>query len=78
MKINIINDQKNFRFLYIELHFPSLGKIDAFNEWTDQYYSGFKMSFPTEIYYLNDKEGYWHFALTFLGFGFRLVNQHGY
>jgi hypothetical protein len=78
MKINIIKDEKNFRFLFIELHFPSLGKIDAFNEWTDEYYSGFKMSFPTEFYYLNDKEGYWHFALTFLGFGFRLVNQHGY
>ena len=78
MKINIINDQKNFKFLYIDLHFPSLGKIDRFNEWTDQYFSGFKISFPTEVYYLNDREGYWHFSLTFLGFGFRLVNQHGY
>ena len=78
MKINIIKDEKNFRFLYIELRFPNLGKIDTFNEWTDEYYSGFKISFPTEIYYLNDKEGCWHFALTFLGFGFRLVNQHGF
>ena len=57
MKINIINDQKNFKFLYIDLHFPSLGKIDRFNEWTDQYFSGFKISFPTEVYYLNDREG---------------------
>ena len=78
MKINIINDEKNFRFLYIKLCFPSIGKVNIFNEWTDQYFSGIKISFPTEIYYLNDKEGFWHFALTFLGFGFRLVNQHGY
>ena len=78
MKINIIKDEKNFRFLYIELYFPIRGRINKFNAWTDQYFSGFKMSFPTEIYYLNDKEGFWHFALTFLGFGFRLVNQHGY
>ena len=78
MKINIINDEKNFRFFYIELYFPSIGRINRFNEWTDQYFSGFKMSFTTEIYYLNDREGFWHFALTFLGFGFRLVNQNGY
>jgi len=78
MKINIIKDEKNFRFLYIELYFPIIGRVNRFNEWTDQYFSGFKISFPTEIYHLNDKEGYWHFALTFLGFGFRLVNQHGY
>ena len=78
MKINIIKDEKNFRFLYIELCFPSIGRVNRFNEWTDQYFSGFKISFPTEIYYLNDKEGYRHFTLTFLGFGFRLVNQHGY
>jgi hypothetical protein len=78
MKIKIINDEKNFRFLYIELYLPSIGRVNRFNEWTDQYFSGFKISFPTEIYYLNDKEGYWHFTLTFLGFGFRLVNQHGY
>ena len=43
MKINIINDEKNFKFLYIELYFPSIGKIDRFNEWTDQYFSGFKI-----------------------------------
>jgi hypothetical protein len=78
MKINIIKDEKNFRFLFIELYFPIIGRINRFNEWTDQYFFGFKMSFPTEIYYLNDKEDFWHFALTFLGFGFRLVNQHGY
>jgi len=78
MKINIIKDEKNFRFLYIELYFPIIGRINRFNEWTDQYFFGFKMSFPTEFYYLNDKEGFWHFALTFLGFVFRLVNQHGY
>ncbi len=78
MKINIINDEKNFRFLFIELYVPSIGRVNRFNEWTDQYFSGFKISFPTEIYYLNDKEGFWHFTLTFLGFGFRLANQHGY
>ena len=78
MKINIINDEKNFKFLFIELHFPSLGKIDAFNEWTDEYYSGFKMSFPTEIYYLNVREGYRHFSLTLVGFGAKIVNQNGF
>lgn len=78
MKINIINDEKNFRFLYIQLCFPSIHRVNTFNEWTDQSYFGFKISFPTEIYHLNDKEGYWHFTLTFLGFGFKLVNQHGY
>ena len=78
MKINIINDEKNFRFLYIEFQFPRINRINKFNEWSDDYFSGFKMSFPTELFYLNDKEGYWYFALTFLGFGFRLVNQHGY
>jgi hypothetical protein len=60
------------------LCFPSIGRVNRFNEWTDQYFSGFKISFPTEIYYLNDREGFWHFALTFFGFGFRLVNQDGY
>jgi len=78
MKINIINDEKNFRFFYIELQFPRINRINKFNEWSDDYFSGFKMSFPTELFYLNDKEGYWYFALTFLGFGFKLVNQHGY
>ena len=78
MKINIINDEKNFRFLFIELYFPRIKRINRFIEWTDQHCSGFEMSFPTEIYYLNDKEGFWYFTLTFLGFGFRLVNQHGY
>jgi hypothetical protein len=78
MKINIIKDEKNCKFLYIELYLPSIGKINKFNEWTDQSFSGFKISFPTEIYYLNDKQSYWHFTLTFLGFGFRLLNQHGY
>jgi len=78
MKIKIINDEKNFRFLYIELCFPIISRVNKFNEWTDQYFSGIKISFPTEIYYLNDKEGFWHFTLTFLGFGFKLVNQHGY
>ena len=78
MRINIINDEKNFRFLYIELYFPSIGKFKRFYEWTDDYYEGFKASFPTEIYYLNDRKDFWHFILTFLGFGFRLVNQHGY
>jgi len=78
MKINIIKDEKNFRFLYIELYVPSIGRINKFNEWTDQSFSGFKMSFPTEIYYLNDKEGFWHFSLTFLGFGAKIVNQNGY
>ena len=78
MKINIINDEKNFRFLFIEIHFPSVGLVKTFNEWTDDYYEGFKASFPTEIYYLTDKKEYWHFSLTLLGFGFKLVNQHGY
>ena len=78
MRINIINDEKNFRFLYIELYFPSIGRIKRFNEWTDQYFSGFKMSFPTELFYLNDGDGYWYFALTLLGFGFKVVNQNGY
>ena len=78
MKIKIINDEKNFRFLFIELHFPRINSFNKFNEWTDEYCSGFEISFPTEIYYLNHKDGYWHFTLTFLGFGFRLVNQHGY
>ena len=78
MKINIINDEKNFRFLYIQLELPSVGTVKTFNEWSDDYYEGFKASFPTEIYYLTDKKEYWHFALTFLGFGFRLVNQNGY
>ena len=78
MKINIINDEKNFRFLYIELYFPSVSRVKRFNEWTDQYFFGFKISFPTETYYLNDREGFWQFILTFLGFGFRLVNQNGY
>ena len=78
MKINIINDQKNFKFLFIEIHFPSVGRIKTFNEWTDDCFDGFKMSFPTEIYYLTDKQGYWHFSLTFLGFGAKIVNQNGY
>lgn len=76
MKINIINDEKNLRFLYIELQFPSIRIIKRFNEWSDTFYDGFKMSFPTEIYYLNDREGYWHFSLTLLGFGLKLVSQH--
>ena len=78
MKINIIKDEKNFRFLFIELDLPSIGRLNKFNEWTDQSFSGFKMSFPTVIYYLNDREGYWHFSLTFLGFGAKIVNQNGY
>jgi hypothetical protein len=78
MKINIINDEKNFRFFYIELQFPRINRINKFNEWSDDYFSGFKMSFPTELFYLNDKEGYWYFALTLLGFGFKVVNQNGY
>jgi len=78
MKINIIKDEKNFRFLYIELYVPSIVRINGFNEWADQYFSGFKMSFPTEIYYLNDKEGYWHFSLTLVGFGAKIVNQNVY
>jgi len=78
MKINIINDEKNFRFLYIELQFPRISKVDDYNEWTEDHFTGFKMSFPTELFYLNDGDGYWYFALTLLGFGFRLVNQHGY
>ena len=78
MKINIINDEKNFRFFYIELQFPRINRINKFNEWSDDYFSGFKMSFPTELFYLNDEDGYWYFALTLLGFGFKLVNQHGY
>jgi len=78
MKINIINDEKHFRFVFIELYFPIISKIDKYNEWSEQYFSGFKISFPTEIYYLNDREGYWHFSLTFLGFGAKIVNQNGF
>ena len=78
MKVNIINDEKNFRFFYIELQFPRINRINKFNEWSDDYFSGFKMSFPTELFYLNDKEGYWYFALTLFGFGFKVVNQNGY
>ncbi len=52
MRINIINDEKNFRFLYIELQFPRISKVDNYNEWTDDHFTGFKMSFPTELFYL--------------------------
>ena len=78
MRINIINDEKNFRFLFIELQFPRIGIVKRFNEWSDDYYEGFKADFPTEIYYLTDKKEYSHFSLTLLGFGLKLVNQNGY
>jgi len=52
--------------------------VKRFNEWTDDYYEGFKADFPTEIYYLTDKKEYWHFSLTLLGFGFKFVNQNEY
>jgi len=78
MRINIINDEKNFRFFFIEVCFPKIGRIKGINEWTDEFYDGFEMSFPTEICFLMDHRGYWHFSLTLLGFGAKIVNQNGY
>lgn len=78
MKINIINDEKNFRFFFIEICFPKIGRIKAFDDWTDEFYKGFKISFPTEIYFLIEHHRYWHFSLTLFGFGAKIVNQNGY
>ena len=78
MKINIINDKENCKFLVLEFLFPTFGKISSFNIWSDESFSGFKISFPTKIYYMSDTRVYWHFELTLLGFGAKITHQHGY
>jgi len=79
MKIYLIQDDKNFRYLSVDIFFPTF-KIGykALNGFFDENHQGFKISFPTEIYYINDREGYKVFCLTFLGFGFRINKQDGY
>lgn len=78
MKFNLQRDIENCKYLALEFVFPTLGKVNSFNEWADVYYSGFKIDFPTKFYYVSDFKSYWHLDLTLLGFGFKLTRQYGY
>ena len=73
----ISKDDEPFKQFKVDLSFPIIRKVDNYNEWTDDKYSGFEMDFETRMRYIYT-DGFKQFDLTLLGFGVSIVKQDGY
>ena len=73
----ISKDEEPYKNFKIDLSFPIIRKIDIYNEWSDEKYSGFEMDFETRMRYIYT-DGFKQFDLILLGFGVSIVKQNGY
>ena len=70
-------DDEPYKKFKVELVFPIIRKVNFYNEWTDDKYSGFEINFETRFRYIYTK-GFKQFDLSIFGFGFSIVRQNEY
>jgi hypothetical protein len=70
-------DDEPYRKFKVELMFPIIRKVNFYNEWSDDKYSGFEMNFETRMRYIYT-DGFKQIDLSLLGFGVTIVRQYEY
>ena len=61
----------------MSIDMPKIGRVNSYNEWSDELYRGFELNMDTNVSYIHC-DGYWCFTFTVLGFGFHINKQTGY